>query len=72
MAEKRISDNYGLTGKGTTALKVTLTSGAPYGELAHVGGNSAELELNIDVSDFTPGTGEDGANIHGKLYNDSP
>ncbi|MCY6370400.1 flagellinolysin [Clostridium ganghwense] len=69
MAEKRIKDNYGLEGKGTN-LKITFTSGGAYGEMAHVGGNSLELELNIDVDDFTPGTGADGANIHGRLYND--
>lgn len=70
MSEKRIESQYGLVGKGTTSLKVVLYSGTPYGELAHVGGTSSVLELHIDMSDFAPSTGVDGANNLGKLYND--
>lgn len=70
MAEKRVKSQYGLEGKGTTSLKIILESGTPYGELAHVGGNSALLELHIDMSDFAPGTGDDGNNHLEKLYND--
>ncbi|MGK0466304.1 flagellinolysin [Clostridium sp.] len=70
MAEKAVSDNYGLSAGTDTHIKITLVDGTPYGELAHVSGTSLEPELTIDVSDFAPGTGEDGTNILGKLYND--
>lgn len=65
-----IKNAYGLDPTGTRKLQIFIDSGAPYGELAHVGGNSAVLELHIDASDFAKGDGESGNNIHGKLYND--
>lgn len=69
MSEKRIETEYGLTGNGTD-LKIFLDSGVPYGELAHVGGTSAQLELHVDMTDFAPGTGSDGSNSLGKLFDD--
>ncbi|MCY6483674.1 flagellinolysin [Clostridium aestuarii] len=69
-AEQLIGDKFGLTGKDTTQLKIVLEPKAEYGELAHVGGTSSVLELNIDTTDFTPGDGENGTNIHGELFND--
>lgn len=70
MAEKSIKDAYGLEGTGNTKLKIVLDSNEEYGELAHVGGTSSVLELHIDLKDFAKGDGEDGNNIHGKLFND--
>lgn len=71
LAEKRIEAQYGLTGQGTTKLQIILERGAAYGELAHVGGTSAVLELHIDLTDFANGDWENGTNNLGKgFYND--
>lgn len=64
-AEKRIQAAYGLIGTGVSNLNIILDPGTPYGELAHVGGPASNLELHIDLSDFTPATGESGNTVPG-------
>lgn len=70
LAEERIQQQYGLIGQGTTKLQIVLEQGSPYGELAHVGGTSAILELHIDMTDFADGNWENGNNNLGKGFYD--
>lgn len=81
-SEKMISTFYGLT-PSDREIKVFLDSSIAGGTLAYVQtgwstlGNTStitDMELHIDVSKFTPSTGESGDNsmtvLGGKMYND--
>lgn len=69
VSENLISSKYGLQGQGGN-LNIILDPGAPYGTLAYVGGFAGNLELHIDMSDFTPGSLPNGINNLGKGYYD--
>ncbi|OPJ62915.1 flagellinolysin [Clostridium oryzae] len=64
-AEKKIYSAYGLHASGSSNLNIVLDEGAPYGELAHVGGASGNLELHIDIEDFNPADGDSGNTVAG-------
>ena len=74
MSEKRIEQQFGLTGNdagGTkTKINVVLGTEAEYGTLAYVRPTPGNFDLFIDMEDFKKGDGSDGNNIHGKLFND--
>ncbi|GKX67205.1 flagellinolysin [Inconstantimicrobium mannanitabidum] len=67
-AEDRIFNTYGIKGTGSSNLNIYLDEGTPYGELAHAGGPTGNLELHIDLADFNPASGQDGQTIEGKGY----
>lgn len=57
-----IETYYGLIANKNTPIKIFLDTGSPGGTLAYAGGSSAQLELHIDMSDFSPATLPNGDN----------